>query len=122
MTFAFLSPRSTLASWASSILGLLLMISGTSVVVAADRPNIIYILVDDMGYGDLGCFGQKTFTTPHIDRMAAEGMKLTRHYAGSTVCAPSRCVLLTGLHTGHCRCVATGCGPCQTATSPCPIC
>jgi arylsulfatase A-like enzyme len=70
---------------------------------AADKPNIIYILVDDLGYGDLGCYGQKMLTTPNIDRMAAEGMKFTRYYAGCTVCAPSRCVLMTGLHTGHCR-------------------
>lgn len=74
-----------------------------SFATAADKPNIIYILADDLGYGDLGCYGQKTLTTPNIDRLAAEGMKFTRHYAGSTVCAPSRCVLMTGLHTGHCR-------------------
>jgi arylsulfatase A-like enzyme len=70
---------------------------------AADKPNIIYILTDDLGIGDLGCYGQKMLATPNIDRMAAEGMKFTRHYAGCTVCAPSRCVLMTGLHTGHCR-------------------
>lgn len=70
---------------------------------AADHPNIIYILVDDAGYGDFGCYGQKTLTTPNIDRLAAEGMKFTRHYAGCTVCAPSRCVLMTGLHNGHGR-------------------
>lgn len=69
----------------------------------AQRPNIIYILADDLGMGDLGCYGQKMLTTPHIDRLATEGMKFTRHYAGNTVCAPSRCVLMTGLHTGHCR-------------------
>ena len=73
------------------------------VLSAADKPNIIYILADDLGYGDLGCYGQKTLSTPNIDKLAAEGMKFTRHYAGSTVCAPSRCVLMTGLHTGHCR-------------------
>ena len=67
------------------------------------KPNIIYILADDMGYGDLSCYGQKTLKTPNLDRMVAEGMRFTQHYAGSTVCAPSRCVLLTGLHTGHCR-------------------
>lgn len=67
-----------------------------------DRPNIVFILADDLGYGDLGCFGQETLATPNLDRMAAEGLKLTRHYSGSTVCAPSRCVLMTGLHTGHC--------------------
>ena len=63
---------------------------------AADRPNIIYILADDLGYGDLGCYGQATLTTPNLDKMAADGIRFTRHYAGSTVCAPSRCVLLTG--------------------------
>jgi len=72
-------------------------------IVAAEKPNLIFILVDDLGYGDLGCYGQKMLTTPHLDQMAAEGMKFTRHYSGSTVCAPSRCVLMTGLHSGHCR-------------------
>lgn len=67
------------------------------------RPNIIYILVDDMGYGDLGCYGQKEIKTPAIDKMAADGMRFTRHYSGSTVCAPSRCVLMTGLHTGNAK-------------------
>ena len=66
------------------------------------QPNIIYILADDLGYGDLGCFGQERIKTPNLDRMAAEGMRLTQHYAGSTVCAPSRCCLMTGKHTGHC--------------------
>jgi len=66
------------------------------------QPNIIFILADDLGYGDVGCFGQKTIQTPNIDRMAAEGIRFTDHYAGSTVCAPSRCALMTGLHTGHC--------------------
>ena len=65
------------------------------------RPNIIVIMADDLGYGDLSCFGQSTLKTPNLDRMATEGMKLTRHYAGSTVCAPSRCVFLTGKHVGH---------------------
>ena len=71
---------------------------------AADRkPNIVFILADDLGYGDVGCYGQKMIKTPNIDRMAAEGMRFTQCYAGSTVCAPSRCALMTGLHTGHCR-------------------
>lgn len=65
------------------------------------RPNIIYILLDDAGYGDYSCYGQKKFTTPNIDRLAAEGMRFTEHYSGSTVCAPTRCSLMTGLHTGH---------------------
>jgi arylsulfatase A-like enzyme len=64
-------------------------------------PNIIYILADDLGYGDLGCYGQKNFVTPHLDHLAEGGIRFTRHYAGSTVCAPSRSVLMTGLDTGH---------------------
>lgn len=67
----------------------------------AIQPNIIYILADDLGYGDLGCYGQELIETPHIDALAAEGMKFTQHYSGSAVCAPSRCVLLTGMHSGH---------------------
>src|SRR5213593_753793 len=70
---------------------------------APAKPNIIFILADDLGYGDLGCYGQKKIRTPNLDRMAAEGMRFTQCYAGSTVCAPSRCALMTGLHTGHCR-------------------
>lgn len=66
-----------------------------------EKPNIIFILADDLGYGDLGCYGQEQIQTPNIDRMAAEGMRFTDHYAGSTVCAPSRCSLMTGFHTGH---------------------
>jgi arylsulfatase A-like enzyme len=66
------------------------------------RPNIIFILADDLGYGDLGCYGQAAMKTPNIDRLAAEGMRFTDHYAGSTVCAPSRCALMVGQHTGHC--------------------
>jgi arylsulfatase A-like enzyme len=65
------------------------------------KPNIVFVLADDLGYGDLGCYGQKQIRTPNIDRMAAEGLRFTDHYAGSTVCAPSRCALMTGLHTGH---------------------
>ena len=74
-----------------------------SSVLGAVRPNIVYILTDDLGIGDVGCYGQKVITTPNIDRLAAEGMKFEHHYAGCTVCAPSRCVLLTGLHNGHGR-------------------
>lgn len=66
-------------------------------------PNIILFLADDLGYGDLGCYGQRQITTPHLDQMASEGMRFTNFYSGSTVCAPSRCTLMTGYHTGHCR-------------------
>lgn len=66
-----------------------------------NHPNVILILADDMGYGDLGCYGQKTLTTPRIDELASHGMRFTRHYAGATVCAPSRAALLTGKHPGH---------------------
>lgn len=65
------------------------------------NPNIIFILADDMGFGDLGSYGQSTLTTPNIDRLASQGIKFTNFYTGSTVCAPSRASLLTGLHTGH---------------------
>ncbi|MDO8542940.1 MAG: arylsulfatase [Opitutaceae bacterium] len=67
------------------------------------KPNIVFILADDLGYGELGCYGQKLIQTPNIDRMAAEGMRFTQFYAGSTVCAPSRSVLMTGQHLGHTR-------------------
>jgi arylsulfatase A-like enzyme len=69
----------------------------------ARKPNIIFILADDLGYGDLGCYGQKRVDTSNIDRLAAEGMRFTNCYAGSTVCAPSRSCLMTGTHTGHTR-------------------
>lgn len=70
---------------------------------SARRPNIIWIMADDLGYGDLGCYGQARVKTPNLDRMAKEGMRFTQAYAGSTVCAPSRCCLMTGNHTGHAR-------------------
>jgi arylsulfatase A-like enzyme len=70
---------------------------------SAARPNIVFILADDLGYGDVGCFGQKQIKTPNIDRLASEGVRFTQFYAGCTVCTPSRCVLMTGLHTGHCN-------------------
>ena len=64
-------------------------------------PNIVFILADDLGYAELGCFGQSKIKTPHIDRLAAEGLRFTQHYCGNAVCAPSRCVLMTGKHPGH---------------------
>ena len=85
----------------------MLVVTTTVAVAAAEkghehaRPNIIFILADDLGYADLGCYGQKRIATPNIDRLAAEGMRFTQCYAGAPSCAPSRCVLMTGLHTGH---------------------
>jgi arylsulfatase A-like enzyme/lysophospholipase L1-like esterase len=70
-------------------------------VAESRRPNIVFILADDLGYGDLSCYGQQKFKTPNIDRLAAEGMKFTAHYAGNNVCAPSRCTLMSGKHPGH---------------------
>jgi arylsulfatase A-like enzyme len=74
---------------------------GENAAAGSNKLNFVYILADDLGFGDLGCYGQETIKTPNIDRMAREGMKFTEHYAGSTVCAPSRCCLMTGYHTGH---------------------
>lgn len=86
----------------------LLALSGAELVAgkasaAGDRrqPNIVLIMADDLGYRELGCFGQQKIRTPHLDQLAARGMKLTQHYAGNAVCAPSRCVLMTGMHPGH---------------------
>ncbi|MGI8602149.1 MAG: arylsulfatase [Verrucomicrobiales bacterium] len=76
-------------------------LAGISLTLAADKPNIVFILADDLGVGELGCYGQKMIRTPNIDRLANEGMRFTACYAGSAVCAPSRCSLLTGKHPGH---------------------
>ena len=93
---------------ASPALALLLLAGGCGTGTESSRPpetppNIVWILADDLGYGDLGSYGQKRIQTPHLDRMAAEGMRFTQAYAGFTVCAPSRSVLMTGQHTGHTR-------------------
>jgi arylsulfatase A len=72
-----------------------------TVLSAAPQPNIIFILSDDLAQGDLGCYGQKLIATPNLDRMAKEGTRYTQTYCGTTVCAPSRASLMTGLHTGH---------------------
>ena len=79
----------------------LLAATSLSDALPTRKPNIVFILADDLGYGDIGPFGQKIIKTPTLDKMAKEGMKLTRHYSGSPVCAPARCVLLTGKHPGH---------------------
>ncbi|MCX6281960.1 MAG: arylsulfatase [Bacteroidetes bacterium] len=96
----------------TSVIGLALII--TSLVLppnvisqthkkAGKHPNFIIILADDLGYGDMGCYGQKIIRTPHLDKLASEGMRFTDFYAGSTVCAPSRCCFMTGRNTGHCQ-------------------
>lgn len=93
--------------WNSALrMAISLLLAGltTAGALAQDRPpNIVFILADDLGYGDLGCYGQKQIRTPRIDRLATEGVRFTSCYSGSTVCAPSRCALMTGKHTGHCR-------------------
>ena len=68
---------------------------------AAEKLNVVFILADDLGWAELGCYGQKKIPTPHLDRLAAEGTRFTQHYSGAPVCAPSRCVLMTGKHLGH---------------------
>ena len=79
------------------------MLSLAALLPAAEavRPNIVFILADDLGWGELGCYGQSKIPTPNLDRLALEGMRFTQHYSGAPVCAPSRCVLLTGKHLGH---------------------
>lgn len=81
--------------------GVFMLVSGAC--AQQKQPNIIYILADDLGYGDVGCYGQKIIRTPNIDALAANGIKFTRHYAGAPVCAPSRAVLMTGRDVGHAR-------------------
>jgi arylsulfatase A-like enzyme len=84
-----------------TILCLTLVALTSSILAAEKRPNIVYIMLDDAGYADFGCYGQRKFATPSIDALAKEGLRFTQHYAGCTVCAPTRCVLMTGMHTGH---------------------
>src|SRR5699024_946631 len=84
-----------------SIFTLIILLCLSLQTFAQQKPNIIIILADDMGYGDLGCYGQQMIQTPHIDSLAAAGMRFTDYYAGCTVCAPSRESMLTGMTTGH---------------------
>lgn len=90
----------------------LLVLAAAPGFAAVKSPNIIFILADDLGYGDLGCYGQKVIQTPRLDRMAAEGIRFTQFYAGATVCAPSRSVFMTGQHGGRTR--VRGNGPGKT--------
>ena len=84
-----------------AILTLLLLNGPVETDRNVDGPNIVYILADDLGWGEVGCYGQEKIRTPVMDKLSREGMRFTQHYSGSAVCAPSRCVLLTGKHTGH---------------------
>src|SRR5215212_3577013 len=84
-----------------AIVTALALLAGTACADEKRPPNIVFVLADDLGYGELGSFGQKKIKTPNLDRLAAQGMRLTQHYSGSPVCAPSRCVLLTAKHPGH---------------------
>ena len=95
----------TVALWKLFLLAFSLVFSWQAAVAqdAGRRPSIVVILADDLGYGELGCYGQQLIQTPCLDRMAAEGLRLTRFYAGATVCAPSRSVLMTGQHHGRTR-------------------
>ncbi|GAB6186669.1 arylsulfatase [Thermopirellula anaerolimosa] len=88
---------------ASGFVGPSLGAEESATAATRQRPNVIFVLADDLGYGDLGCYGQRIIQTPRLDRMATEGMRFTQFYAGATVCAPSRCVLMVGQHTGHCH-------------------
>ena len=80
----------------------LVLIAGSALCASSTPPNIIFIMADDLGYGQLGAYGQTEIKTPRIDKMAEEGLLLTDYYAGTAVCAPSRCALMTGKHVGHC--------------------
>lgn len=102
-----------------TLIFIVLALTGYSLAVWAQtgqpsKPNVVFILADDLGYGDLGCYGQQQIKTPNLDRLAAEGMRFTNFYAGSTVCAPSRAVLMTGQHTGHVWVRGNGAGAQQT--------
>jgi arylsulfatase A-like enzyme len=96
--------------FALPLLALTFSVTAASADEPKRLPNIVFILADDLGYGDLGCFGQEKIRTPNLDQLAAGGIRFTQAYAGSTVCAPSRCALMTGLHTGHCRTRGNGGG------------
>jgi arylsulfatase A-like enzyme len=94
-----LSPLRLLSSLSAPALAVVFL--ATSASADAPKPNIVLIMVDDMGYADLGCYGQRHYDTPHLDRMATEGIRFTQAYSGCCVCAPARCALMTGVHNGH---------------------
>ncbi len=86
---------------ASALLALAACAGGDRAEGSSRPPNVVFILTDDLGYAELGCYGQEKIRTPNLDRLAAEGMRFTQFYTGSAVCAPSRCTLMTGKHSGH---------------------
>ncbi len=85
----------------SILAALMILVFSPIASAAGKKPNIVFIMADDLGYSELGSYGQKKIRTPHLDQLAKEGMRFTRHYSGNAVCAPSRCVLMTGKHPGH---------------------
>ncbi len=84
-----------------TVLAMFFLLNDECLLAQQSKPNIVFILADDLGYGDLGCYGSARIRTPHLDALAESGLKFTQFYSGSTVCAPSRASLMTGLHTGH---------------------
>ncbi|MSU44555.1 MAG: N-acetylgalactosamine-6-sulfatase, partial [Pedosphaera sp.] len=90
-----------LVAASAAVLGFTPLSAAEKSAIELRPPNVVFIIADDLGYGDIGSYGQKKIRTPHLDRMAAEGMRFTQHYSGNAVCAPSRCVLMTGKHPGH---------------------
>lgn len=92
--------RSTRAACVRMMIIAFLVVANVS-AFAAEKLNVVFILADDLGWGELGCYGQTKIPTPNLDRLAAQGTRFTRHYSGAPVCAPSRCVLMTGKHLGH---------------------
>jgi arylsulfatase A-like enzyme len=93
--------KNILTMAAALLIGTMALASNAQEILENEKPNIIFIMVDDLGYGDLGCYGQQKIQTPNIDKLAAQGLRFTQAYAGGPVCTPSRCVLMTGLHNGH---------------------
>jgi arylsulfatase A len=89
------------SKWIVAFLGLVSIAMCQANAEFSKSPNVVFILADDLGWGELGCYGQLKIPTPNIDRLASEGMRFTQHYSGAPVCAPSRCVLMTGKHLGH---------------------
>src|SRR5882672_6645447 len=94
-------PRSTRSLWLIGLASACVVVASTYGRTQPTRPNVVLIQADDLGYGDISAYGQSRFQTPRLDRLAREGIRFTNYYAGSTVCAPSRTALMTGLHTGH---------------------